>query len=50
MFSKGKLPFVSDTQANWEVVSEQSFSVNGDVGLSGRFCTVLADEGRLALG
>ena len=50
MLSKGELPVISDTQEDREGIAEHSFSVNGDVGLPGRFYTVLAEEGRLALG
>ena len=50
MPSSGELSVVPDTQENLEEIAEHSFSVNGDVGLPGRFCTVQAEEGRLALG
>ena len=50
MLCNGKLPVVSDTQENREGIAEHYVSINVDVGLPGRFCTVLAVEGCLALG
>ena len=50
MLCKGELPVVSDAKENRELIAEHSSSVNGDAGLLGRFCTVQADEGRLAIG
>ena len=45
MLSKGEQPVVPDTQEDLEGIAEHSFSINGDVGLPGRFCTVQAEEG-----
>ena len=42
MLCKGELPVVSDTQKNREGIAEHSFSINGDVGFPGCFCTVQA--------
>ena len=50
MLCKGELPVVSDSQENLDGISEHSFSINGHVGLPGRFCTVQAEEGCLAFG
>ena len=50
MLSKGELPVVADNQENREEIAEHSFSVNVDVDLPGSFCTVLAEENRLAVG
>ena len=50
MLSKGELPVILDTQENQEGIVEHSFSINGDVGLPGRCCTVQAERGCLALG
>ena len=50
MPSKAVQPVVPDTQVNRDGIAEHSFSVDGDVGLPGRFCTVLPEEGCLALG
>ena len=47
---KGKMPVVSDTHENQEGIAEHSFSINGDVGLSSRFCTVQAEEVCVAFG
>ena len=49
MLSKGELSVIPDTQENREGIAEHSFSVNGDVGLPGYFCTVQPDEDRLTL-
>ena len=49
MLSKSELLVVLDTQDNRDGIAEYSFSVYGDVGLPGRFCTALAEECRLAL-
>ena len=48
MFSKGELSVVPDIQENREGIADHSFSINGDVGLPGYFCTVQTEEGRLA--
>ena len=50
MLSKGELPVVPDTEENCVGIAGHLFSVNGDVGLPGRFCTVHAEEGLLPLG
>ena len=50
MLSKGELPVIPDTRENRVGIAEHSFSVNGGVGLPGRFCIVLAQEGCLAFG
>ena len=44
MPSIGELSVIPDTQENREGVSEQSFSINGDVGLLDRFSAVQAKE------
>ena len=49
ILSKGELPIVSETQENREGNAEHSFSINCDVGLPSRLCTVLAEEGCLAI-
>ena len=50
MLCNGELPVVSDSQENREGIPEHSFSINGDVGLPGRFCTVQAEEDCLTFG
>ena len=50
MLSKGVLPVVPDTPKNWEGIAEHWFSIIGDVGLPGRFCTIQAEGGHLSLG
>ena len=50
MLSKGEPPVVPDTQDHREWIAVHLFSINGDVGLPGRFCTGQAEEGCLALG
>ena len=40
--SKDELPVVPDAKENRDGIAEQLFSISGDVGLQGRFCTVLA--------
>ena len=50
MLSKGELPVVPDTKEDLEGIAEHSFSINGDVGLPGRFCILQAEEGHHALG
>ena len=50
MLSKVELPVAPDIQENMEGIADHSFSVNGDVGLAGGFCTVKAEEGRLEFG
>ena len=50
MLSKRELLVVPDTQENQEIISKHLFSVIGDVWLPGRFCTIQAGEGHLALG
>ena len=47
---KGELPVEPDTQEYLEGIPEHSFYINGDVGLPGRFCTVHAEYGHIALG
>ena len=50
MLSNGELSVVPDTQENRDGIAEHPFSINGDVGLPGRFCTVQVEEGSLAFG
>ena len=50
MLCKGELSVVSGTHENREGIAEHSFSINGDVGLPGRFLTVQDEEGCLAFG
>ena len=50
MLSKDGLPVVPDTKENWEGIAEHSSSINGDVGLPGRFRTVLTGKGSAAFG
>ena len=50
MLLKDEQPVTPDTQGNREGIAEHSSSINGDVELPGRLCTVQAKEGRLTLG
>ena len=50
MLSIDELPVVPETPKNREVIAEHSFSINGDVGLPGHFCTVQAEEDCLTFG
>ena len=50
MLSKGELQVVLHSLDNLESIAEHSFSVNDDVGMSGRFCAVQTEEGHLAVG
>ena len=49
MSSKGELLVLPDSQENREGIAEHYLSVNGEVGLPGRFCTTQAEEGCLAI-
>ena len=50
MFSKGELPVMPDTLERREWIARYSSSVNGNVGLQGRFCTFQDQEGCIARG
>ena len=50
MLCKGELPVVLDAQEDRKGIAEHSFSIKGEIGLQGRFCTVQAEEGCLAFG
>ena len=50
MLSIGELPIVPDTHEHLEWIAEHSFSIIGDVGLPGRFCTVQTEDDCHAVG
>ena len=50
MLSKGEQLIVPDSYESPEEIAKHSSSINGDVGLPGRFCTVQVEEGCFAFG